>query len=56
VLLTPEEYRAMAGGLADSQAPATGQTSLTGWIARHGGELGRVYANELDRHYRRETR
>jgi uncharacterized protein YbjT (DUF2867 family) len=53
VLLTPEEYRAMADGLADSRAPATGQASLTGWIASHGDELGRVYANELDRHYRR---
>jgi len=53
VLLTPEEYRAMADGLADSSAPATGQASLTDWIAKHGDELGRVYANELDRHYRR---
>jgi uncharacterized protein YbjT (DUF2867 family) len=53
VLLTPEEYRAMASGLADSSAPATGKLSLTDWITSHGGELGRVYANELDRHYRR---
>jgi len=53
VLLTPEEYSAMADGLADSAAPATGKASLTDWIARHGDELGRVYANELDRHYRR---
>lgn len=22
------------------------------WIASHGSKLGRVYANELDRHYR----
>jgi uncharacterized protein YbjT (DUF2867 family) len=53
VLLTPEEYSAMADGLADAAGPATGQASLTDWIARHGDELGRVYANELDRHYRR---
>jgi uncharacterized protein YbjT (DUF2867 family) len=52
VLLTPEEYQAMADGLADSTAPATGQLSLTNWITSHGDELGRVYANELDRHYR----
>ena len=52
VLLTPEEYRAMAAGLATSDAPATGQSSLMDWIAGHGTELGRVYANELDRHYR----
>jgi uncharacterized protein YbjT (DUF2867 family) len=52
VLLTQEEYLAMAAGLADSDAPAAGQTSLMDWIASHGGELGRTYANELDRHYR----
>jgi NADH dehydrogenase len=52
VLLTTEEYRAMAEGLADSSAPATGETSLTKWIAAHGDSLGRAYANELVRHYR----
>jgi len=52
VLLTPDEYRAMADGLADSDGPSTGSTSLTEWIAGHGSELGRSYANELTRHYR----
>jgi uncharacterized protein YbjT (DUF2867 family) len=52
VLLTAEEYQAMAAGLADSSAPATGPTSLTDWIATHGDSLGRTYASELDRHYR----
>jgi nucleoside-diphosphate-sugar epimerase len=52
VLLTAEEYQAMAAGLADSDAPATGQTRLTEWIARHGDSLGRKYANELNRHFR----
>ena len=52
VLLTGEEYEAMAAGLADSSAAATGDASLTEWIAAHGGELGRGYANELERHYR----
>jgi nucleoside-diphosphate-sugar epimerase len=52
VLLTTEEYRAMAEGLATSDAPPSGQSSLLDWIAGHGGELGRTYANELDRHYR----
>jgi uncharacterized protein YbjT (DUF2867 family) len=52
VLLTREEYESMKAGLADSAAPATGTQSLTEWIARHGDELGRTYANELDRHYR----
>ena len=52
-LLTAEEYRAMAAGLADSDAPATGRTRLTDWLATHGPDLGRRYANELDRHFRR---
>jgi len=52
VLLTAEEYQAMAAGLADSAAPATGQIRLTEWLTRHAGSLGRTYANELDRHFR----
>lgn len=51
-LLTADEYRSMAAGLADSAAPATGTTSVTEWIREHGGELGRHYASELDRHFR----
>ena len=52
VLLTREEYEAMADGLADSDGPSTGSTGLSEWIAGHGQELGRSYANELTRHYR----
>jgi uncharacterized protein YbjT (DUF2867 family) len=52
VLLTTEEYQAMAAGLATSDAPAAGQTSLMDWIASYGHQLGQTYANELDRHYR----
>jgi uncharacterized protein YbjT (DUF2867 family) len=51
-LLTGDEYQAMADGLADSNAPATGKIIFTDWIAEHGPELGRHYANELDRHFR----
>jgi NADH dehydrogenase len=51
-LLTPDEYRSMAAGLADSAGPATGTTSVTDWIREHGAELGRHYASELDRHFR----
>jgi len=51
-LLTADEYQAMADGLADSAAPATGDTVFTDWVAEHGAELGRNYANELDRHFR----
>lgn len=51
-LLTPEEYHTMAAGLADSDAPATGTTRFTDWVATHGDELGHHYANEIRRHYR----
>ena len=51
-VLTPEEYRAMADGLADSAAPSTGRIVFTDWVAEHGTELGLRYANELDLHFR----
>jgi len=51
-LLTAGEYRSMAAGLADSAGPATGTVRFTDWVAEHGAELGRQYANELDRHFR----
>jgi uncharacterized protein YbjT (DUF2867 family) len=50
-LLTREEYLAMANGLADSHAPATGATSLTEWITQNRHTLGTTYAHELRRHY-----
>ncbi|PZS16330.1 MAG: epimerase [Pseudonocardiales bacterium] len=51
-LLTRDEYRAMADGLADCDAPSTGRIAFTDWVAEHGWQLGRTYANELDRHFR----
>ncbi len=53
VLLTDEEYRAMARGLADTDGPATGRTSVSEWIRANGDGLGRRYANEIERHFRR---
>jgi NADH dehydrogenase len=52
VLLTRDEYRSMADGLADSTAPPSGPTSLSAWLTAHGEQLGRTYASELDRHFR----
>jgi NADH dehydrogenase len=51
VLLTRDEYRAMAAGLADTDGPATGPTALSDWLAAHVGLLGIRYANELHRHF-----
>jgi uncharacterized protein YbjT (DUF2867 family) len=51
-LLTGDEYRAMAEGLADADGPATGQISVTRWITENKDALGRRYANEINRHFR----
>jgi uncharacterized protein YbjT (DUF2867 family) len=51
-LLTADEYASMAAGRADSAGPATGNVAFTEWVHAHGDELGRRYANELDRHFR----
>jgi uncharacterized protein YbjT (DUF2867 family) len=51
-LLTGDEYRAMADGLADTGGPATGQVAVTRWIKQNKDLLGRRYANEIDRHFR----
>jgi nucleoside-diphosphate-sugar epimerase len=51
VLLTRDEYGAMAAGLADTDGPATGTTALSQWLAAHRDDLGRRYANELERHF-----
>jgi NADH dehydrogenase len=51
VLLTRDEYGAMAAGLADTEGPATGTIALSEWLAAHRDDLGRRYANELERHF-----
>ncbi|MFZ0250598.1 MAG: NAD(P)H-binding protein [Acidimicrobiales bacterium] len=51
VLLTTEEFQAMAAGLADTDGPATGATRLSAWLAGQGDTFGRHYANEIERHF-----
>ena len=51
VLLTKDEYRAMADGLADTPGPATGPTLLSEWLTDHADDLGLTYANEIRRHF-----
>ena len=38
VLLTKDEYHAMADGLADTDGPPTAPTSITEWLGEHGPE------------------
>src|ERR1019366_10131172 len=56
VLLTRDEYRAMADGLADTEGPTTGATSLSKWLVEHAPILGLTYANELKRHFDTSSR
>jgi len=51
-LLTRDEYRAMAEGLADTDGPATGKIAVTQWITENKDTLGRRYAHEINRHFR----
>lgn len=51
VLLTRDEYQAMASGLADTDGPPTGSTRVSTWISECGTGLGLHYANELTRHF-----
>jgi uncharacterized protein YbjT (DUF2867 family) len=51
VLLTRDEYQAMAAGLADTDSPTTGPTALSAWLTTNRDDLGLHYANELHRHY-----
>jgi nucleoside-diphosphate-sugar epimerase len=51
VLLTEDEYWAMAAGLADTDGPSTGHSCLSAWITERGSSLGIHYANELSRHF-----
>ena len=53
VLLTSDEFRAMSHGLADTDGPATGVVMMSEWIRANADSLGRTYANEIDRHFRR---
>jgi nucleoside-diphosphate-sugar epimerase len=52
VLLTGDEFRAMAEGMADTDGPATGTMSVSAWIQDHSDTLGRSYANEIERHFK----
>jgi uncharacterized protein YbjT (DUF2867 family) len=55
VLVTRDELRGLMADLLVSAAPPTAETSFRAWVAEHASELGRTYASELARHYRRGT-
>ncbi len=45
-VLTRDEYRAMADGLADSESPSAGERSISEWITENASWLGRTYLND----------
>jgi NADH dehydrogenase len=55
VLVTRDELRGLTADLLVSAGPPTAETSFRAWVAEHTSELGRTYASELARHYRRGT-
>jgi len=53
VVLTQDEIKGLMADLLVSHGPATGRTSLEGWIRAHAETIGSTYASELGRHYGR---
>ncbi len=54
IVLTWDEVKGLSAGLLVSKSGAEPPTStrLSEWLDRHGPELGRRYASEIQRHYR----
>jgi NADH dehydrogenase len=49
-VLTSEEITGLTSGLLVSHQPPLGKIAFTDWLTEH--ELGRTYANEINRHFR----
>jgi NADH dehydrogenase len=53
VLLTSDEVAGLTAGLLHVDGPPTGETRLSEWLAQNAGKVGKRYASEIARHYRR---
>ena len=53
VMLTRDELDGLMGNLLVSDGIPTGTTKLSEWIAANAASLGKRYAHEIGRHYRR---
>jgi uncharacterized protein YbjT (DUF2867 family) len=51
VVLTWQEYQGLMSNLLASEAPSSGQTQLSQWLAENREQVGRNYASEVARHY-----
>ncbi len=56
VVLTRDELVGLTANLLVSTEPPRATTLFSEWMEAHGGDLGAVYASELDRHYRLRPR
>ncbi len=52
VVLTADEIAGLTANLLVSKSSPTAPTRFTDWLGQHAGELGRGWANEIDRHFR----
>jgi uncharacterized protein YbjT (DUF2867 family) len=50
-VLTGEELAGLEQELLVSRKPPLGAEPVDRWLLAHGGELGRCYVNDLDRHF-----
>lgn len=55
VVLTPQEIEGLMAGLLVSKNPPTETTKLSDWLRLHADTVGRGYASEVARHFRRGT-
>jgi NADH dehydrogenase len=53
ILLTRDELDDLVHDILVSHEPPRGTTRLSAWLALHRDEVGRRYASEMQRHYRR---
>lgn len=55
VVITADEIIGLTAELLVSNGPPTCSTSLSEWLVHHGARMGKTYASELQRHFRRGT-
>ena len=55
VVLTREEVKGLMDDLLVTDSPPVGETKLSDWVSENRGSLGTRYANELNRHYKKQT-
>lgn len=55
VMLTRDELAGLMANLVVTDGPSTGHQRLSDWLSENSGGVGRSYASELARHYRRST-